>query len=303
MGGPARITIEHTHTLSPIAKAACHSAEALLSALESRYSRYRNNSLVSTINRRAGSGKRTPLDQEAVALMQFCQALWEQSAGRFDPTSGILRRVWNFRDGTLGDPGQLEKLLGKVGWDKVSLENDSAHLEEPEMEIDLGGVVKEYAADKAAQHLRDQGIEHALVELAGDVVTIGTQQGGEPWRVGISDPNEPANAILTVELVNAALATSGTYQRFIDSNGQRYSHFLNPVTGWPVEGPSSVSVISDTCLTAGAVATVACLTPRAECPEWLERAGAPWLQVDFDGRLSGPLKAKNPSGRSERTCT
>ena len=300
MGGPATITIDHPMALTAVAGEACVSAEALLQSLEQRYSRYRDDSLVAHINRRAGSGQWTPLDEEATALLQFCSTLWAQSSGLFDPTAGILRRVWDFKLGRPGDTGQLPVLLEKVGWPLVTFEGNRIHLEKQGMELDLGGIVKEYGADMVSRHLRSRGITTALVELAGDIVALGRRQTGARWRVGISDPGQPTSALLSVELENAALATSGNYQRVIEIEGTRYSHFLNPSTGWPVAGPSSVSVISDTCLTAGAVAMVACLMPPRECHAWLARAGLPWLRVDGDGQLSGPLHEAHPGGTNAR---
>jgi thiamine biosynthesis lipoprotein len=289
MGGPARLVIEHAaaHTVS--ARAACQTVERLLRDLEARYSRYRENSLISQINRLAGTGKLTPVDEETLALLTFCERLWEQSHGLFDPTAGVLRQVWDFSRGQQGDVSELPNLLAKVGWSKVKQSVKGVGLSDAGMELDFGGVVKEYGADKAAQSLRDHGFNHALVELAGDVVAVGSKASGAPWHIGISDPEAPSKTLVTVELSNCALATSGSYQRFIEINSRRYSHFLNPQSGWPVEGAASVSVISDSCLTAGAVATVACLNIANNATAWLNEAGLPWLSIDPLGKCLGPL--------------
>ena len=301
MGGPATITVQHSPDQTALAHAACERAEDTLRTLETRYSRYRPDSLISQINGRAGSDVWTALDDEALALLQFCHTLWTQSAGLFDPTAGILRRVWDFKTRQPGNPEQIPELLQRVGWSMVSLEGHKVRLERPGMELDLGGVVKEYAADKVAQQLREQGLVCALIELAGDVVAMGEPRPGRPWSVGISDPARPTEALLTVELVNAALATSGNYQRVLEIGGKKYSHFLNPRSGWPVAGPASISVISDTCLTAGAVATGACLHDDDQRPVWLQRAGLPWLEVNEQGLLSGPLRDAHPGNRLQRT--
>jgi len=273
MGGPARLVIEHPAAHTASARTACQAVEGLLRDLETRYSRYRENSLISQINRLAGTGTLTPVDEETLALLEFCGRLWEQSHGLFDPTAGILRQVWDFSGGQQGDVSELPDLLAKVDWSKVLQSEQGVGLRDVGMELDLGGIVKEYGADKAAQSLRDHGFNHALVELAGDVVAVGSKTSGAPWHVGISDPEAPSNTLVTIELTNCALATSGSYQRFIEINGRRYSHFLSPQSGWPVEGAASVSVISDRCLTAGAVATVACLHSGTDATAWLKEAG------------------------------
>ena len=156
------------------------------------------------------------------------------------------------------------------------------------MEIDLGGLAKEYAADSAISLMRNLNVTSALIELAGDVATIGESQDGTPWRVGVQDP-DGVGSLCTVQLSSAAIATSGNYARRIDHQGKRYGHLLNPRTGWPVEGPTSVSVLDSHCLTAGAVATVACLHSDEKAREWLEHAGLPWLMVSSAGKRTGPI--------------
>ena len=94
---------------------------------------------------------------------------------------------------------------------------------------------------------------------------------------------------MSIELADAALATSGSYRRFIELDGERFSHFLDPISGMPVSGPRSVSVISNTCITAGAVATVACLKPLVDVEPWLEASQLPWLSVSETGLMSGPI--------------
>lgn len=295
MGGPARLVLEHPTSDAASARAVCQTVEGLLRDLEARYSRYRESSLISQINRLAGTGRLTAVDEETLALLEFCERLWEQSHGLFDPTAGILRQVWDFSRGQQGDVSELPNLLPKVGWSKVVHNAQGVGLRDAGMELDLGGIVKEYGADKAAQALRDHGFNHALVELAGDVVAVGSKTSGAPWHVGISDPEAPSRTMVTIELTNCALATSGSYQRYIEINGRRYSHFLNPSSGWPVEGAASISVISDSCLTAGAVATVGCLHSSVDATAWLNEAGLPWLNIGPSGECSGPLAPQSSS--------
>jgi len=288
MGGPARLVINGTSEQQLDLDAIAGQVRTRLQALEARYSRYRPESIVSVINHRAGSGVFTEIDPETGALLDLAGRLWDASGGLFDITSGPLRQAWDFRAEGAADPTQIESARQLVGWEKIERQAWSLHLPTPGMEIDLGGLAKEYAADSAISLMRSLNVTSALIELAGDVATIGDSEDGTPWPVGIQNP-DGVGSLCTVQLSNAAIATSGNYARRIDYEGKQYGHLLNPQTGWPVEGPSSVSVLDSHCLTAGAVATVACLHPEEHAHAWLEHAALPWLMVSSTGIQSGPI--------------
>jgi thiamine biosynthesis lipoprotein len=260
----------------------------MLNDLENRYSRFIDNSLVSQINKLSGTGIHTPIDTETRGLFDFCDQLHRESGGLFDPTAGILNKVWDFRHSKAPSPVDIDGLLPLVGWDKVRIDEKGISLTKPNSQLDLGGIVKEYAADKVAHALREMGVERGMVELAGDIATVGAKTDQQAWQVGISDPHSPQRAVLSVDLTNACLATSGTSQRFVEIDGQRYSHFLNPTTGQPVKGSFSVSVVADSCLIAGSIATVACLMGTDQATPWLESSGLPWLMIDNEN-LRGPI--------------
>lgn len=289
MGGPARLLINHAVTQQGAIDRLVQQLVATLQLLECRYSRYREDSLITQINQRAGTGIATPVDEETSALLDVCDVLWFESGGLFDPTSGVLRRAWDFRLGKRHESQAITDLLPLVGWSMVNRSADGVYLERTGMELDFGGLVKEYAADVAATLIRQADVNSALIELAGDIVAIGTDQDGLPWQIGIRDPEMPERPILSVTLVDAALATSGNYARQITLNDQRFSHLLDPRTGWPVVGARSVSVIGADCLAAGAIATVACLKCPDDARSWLSDAGLPWLMVDDAGERDGPL--------------
>ena len=288
MGGPARLVINGTPEQQLDLEAIAEQVRTRLEALEARYSRYRDESIVSVINQRAGSGVLTEVDSETRALLDLAGRLWDASGGLFDITSGPLRHAWDFRADGAADPTKIESARQLVGWDKIEWQASSLHLPAPGMEIDLGGLAKEYAADSAISLMRGLNVSSALIELAGDVATIGDSEDGTPWRVGIQNPDGDGS-LCTLQLSNAAIATSGNYARRIDYEGKQYGHLLNPKTGWPVAGPNSVSVLDSHCLTAGAVATVACLHPEEHAHAWLEHAALPWLMVSSTGIQSGPI--------------
>ena len=288
MGGPATVTIRHDADCSDEVHALLKTLEQDTASLEAKYSRYRSQSLISRINAKAGDGEFVAIDAETLSLFNFCAVLHEQSDGLFDPTSGVLREVWDFQLGVVNDPSRLRQLLDRVGWDKVEICDHQLRLSREGMALDLGGIVKEYAVDKSIATIREAGFFNAIVELAGDVMAIGDRGSDGPWQVGICDPTHPDQALMSVELSNAALATSGSYHRFITIDGQRFSHFLNPFSGMPIRDPRSVSVIANNCISAGAIATTACLHALEESEAWLNTAGLPWLMHD-SGNVRGPI--------------
>jgi thiamine biosynthesis lipoprotein len=154
------------------------------------------------------------------------------------------------------------------------------------MEIDFGGVVKEYAADRAATLCADAGLRHGLVDLGGDIKVIGPHADGSPWVVGIQHPRIADAVMATLDLSHGAIATSGDYERFVEVEGRRYSHILSPRTGMPVQGLAGVSVVAPECVVAGSAATIAMLMEERG-PAWLEEFGLPHVWMEPGLRVGG----------------
>ena len=256
--------------------------------LEALYSRYHNDSFLSAINRVAATGGRITVDDETAGLLNYAATCYDQSDGLFDITSGILRRAWRFDLGKLPDQAQVQELLGKVGWHKLRWATPVLEFQAPGMEIDFGGVVKEYAVDRAAALCWEAGIRHGVVNLGGDIKVIGPRADGSPWRVGIRHPRHNEAVMQTILLREGALASSGDYERCIEVDGVRYGHVLNPKTGWPVHHLAAVSVVGDFCVVAGSASTIAMLKEDSG-PAWLENLGLPHLWVDVQGKIGGSL--------------
>ncbi len=273
---------------------------AEVARLEGKYSRYREDSVASALARGAGSRGGVEVDPETAALLDYAATAWRESGGLFDVTSGVLRRAWDFESGRLPAQAEIAALLPLVGWDKVEWRRPRLRLLRPGMQVDFGGYVKEYAADRAAGRLRALGVRHGLVDLGGDLCAIGPHPNGRPWSVGIRDPRRPARAFATLPLERGGLATSGDYERCMIANGVRYSHVLDPRTGWPVRGLASVSVLAPHCLVAGSATTIALLRGASAGADWLDGLGLPSLRVDESGRVSGALAPLSGewSGRS-----
>jgi FAD:protein FMN transferase len=217
--------------------------------IERVYSRYRDDSVTTCINRAAGRQAVT-LDEETAALIDYGTVCYEKSGGLFDLTSGVLRRCWNFREARVPTQAQIDAVLPLIGWQKVSWQRPRLMLPAAGMEIDFGGVGKEYAADRAAAALQNAGVPCALVNLAGDIRVLGVHPEGTPWRVGIQHPRKAEEALAYVEVSDSAIATSGDYERFFDLEGRRYCHILNPKTGYPVTSLHSVTVVAPLCIVA-----------------------------------------------------
>lgn len=284
MGSPCEL---HLH--GPDAAETRRVAESVIAdvqRLERRYSRYRDDSLTSAINRVAAVAGRCEVDAETAALLDYADTCYRESDGSFDITSGVLRRAWTFENACAPEPEAIAALLDRVGWDRVVWKRPVLSFGRPGMEIDFGGIGKEYAADRAAALCLDAGIRNGLINLGGDVRVIGPLPDGDPWRIGIRDPERPETLLGGVLMTGGALATSGDYARFLRIEGRRYGHILDPRTGWPVLGLVSVSVIAASCLVAGSLSTIAMLKGRAGI-EWLRSLDVPHLWIDAEGDRGG----------------
>jgi len=269
------------------ARRVADAAIADVARIEAKYSRYRDTSVLSAINRAAG-GAAVPIDAETAALMRYAAACHAASRGRFDITSGVLRRAWDFKRTPPRVPAasEVDALRALVDWPSVEWNERTIRLPREGMEIDVGGIGKEYAADRVATIAIDAGIAHGYVNLAGDVRAWGGRPDGAPWRVGIRHPRIDDTSIGGIEIADGAVATSGDYERFIVVDGVRYCHILDATTGWPVTHWQSMSVAAPLCVVAGSGATVGMLL-GADAPAWLDAQGAEWIGVDAEGNLRG----------------
>lgn len=235
--------------------------------IEDKFSRYLAGNIVDRINR--ADGTPVTVDPETAGLLDFATTLHELSAGRFDITSGVLRRVWHFDGSDKIPPADaVAATLEWVGWHRVAWAAPVLQMP-PGMEIDLGGIGKEYAVDRCAALLRERDAPPCLVNFGGDLVATAAPRQRDAWSVGIEGacPDAPEKII---RLQQGALATSGDARRFLLRDGVRYSHILDPTTGWPVvAAPQSITVAADTCTQAGMISTLAMLR-GADAERFLE---------------------------------
>jgi len=244
--------------------------------IEDKFSRYLDGNIIQQIN--TASGRPTEVDEETANLLDFAATLHELSNGSFDVSSGVLREVWRFDGGDqIPDAAAVGAVMDRVGWDKVSWQRPQLTLGAG-MEIDLGGIGKEYAVDRCVGIIRDAESGAGLVNFGGDLAVTGPPQHRAAWKVGV-EAEMPDAADRLIDLRTGALATSGDARRFLLRDGVRYGHILDPRTGWPVRNaPGSVTVAADSCTQAGMLSTLAMLQgDKAE--EFLEeQAVTYWIR-------------------------
>lgn len=250
-------TVKAWAPASATAAGAVEAAYAAFDRVDSLMSTWRDDSVLSSLNR-AGAGQWVTVGPEVMQVLQQARRVSLASQGAFDPTVLPLVRLWGFRGGEVAVPDstRLASVLNTVDYHLLELEEDShrARLLKEGMAVDLGGIAKGYALDSAAEAMRRSGALGGTIDLGGNILAFGQ---GPHRKVGIVDPAQTSLLLASVPLVDAAVATSGQYERFLTIDGNRYGHILDPRTGWPIPQGVSVTVVADQAIVADALATAA----------------------------------------------
>lgn len=229
---------------------------------ESKYSRFLKSSLVSEINRQAGK-RAVAIDAETARLFDICASVYESTDGLIDPTALPLLRLWDYRATPPRIPSESEIAAARalVGWKLVQRDKAKVFLPRKGMELDLGGIGKEYAVDRVTEFLASQGIENGLVDFGGDIRSLGRPPHFDRWSIGIENPSADGSTDETLILTNQSVASSGNYRRNFVVDGRVYGHIVDPKSGRPCSesSPQIATVIAETCLKAGILATTSCL--------------------------------------------
>jgi len=238
---------------------AIDAAIAEVKRIEYLLTTFSDNSQTSLINENAGL-KAVKVDAEVIGLIERSIKISEITDGAFDITYGSIdKRLWNFDQNMTSLPDEAMALasVGLIDYRNVVLDKacSTVFLKTKGMRIGFGGIGKGYAADKAKLILQQMGINSGIVNAAGDLVTWGTQPNGYPWTVGIADPEQTNRPFSSLKISNMAIATSGSYEKYVTIGGKRYSHTIDPKTGLPVSGVKSVSIICPSAELADALAT------------------------------------------------
>ena len=246
--------------------------------IQQKFSRYDKDSVTSMIN--GSGGEPLELDEETSNLLDFAFNCYRLSDGLFDITSGILRRLWRF-DGSGSIPSEhdVAELLPFIGMDKLKWNRPTLALP-PGMELDLGGIGKEYAVDRCMMLLEEKTDAPLLINFGGDMRANRVRWNGEQWSVGMDAGTSKSSSMELLKLGKGAIATSGNSKRYIKADDKLYGHILAPRTGWPVEGcPLSVTVAAGESTTAGLLSTLAMLHGK-EAEEFLKAQGNQyWLSA------------------------
>lgn len=234
--------------------------DSLLHRFDSTASTYKPNSIISRINK---NDPEVTTDSLFEVIFKKAMEVSENSGGAFDVTVGNLVNAWGFgfTDPTKLDKQKVDSLLSFAGYKNVSLKDHKVTKKDPRIAIDYNAIAQGFAVDVVASFLQSKGIENYLIDIGGEVVAKGTKPGNLKWSVGIEKPaahaDDDRKVQSIVELDNMALSTSGNYRKFYEVNGVRYSHTIDPKTGYPVSHSLlSASVLASDCMTADAYATV-----------------------------------------------
>ncbi|MFH1045643.1 MAG: FAD:protein FMN transferase, partial [Candidatus Omnitrophota bacterium] len=260
LGTSVEITVSDDDKPREVIRKAIDQAFAEIKRVENIFSRHIPESEISQINTSAGIHP-VSVGEETIALLERSREFSELSNGAFDITVGPLLELWGFSAQFKGNIPPQEKILETlelVGYQQININKleNNVSFARPGMNLTMGGIGAGYAVDRAVAILQDAGIKNALVNAGGDIYALGRRNKDSRWRVAVQNPREK-NAILTVlELENQAVTTSGDYQRYFEANGTRFSHIINPKTGYPCSNiPASVTVLAGDCTTADALAT------------------------------------------------
>ena len=270
------------------ARSAIREAMGEFQRIDDLMSSYKPGSVVSRVNQ-IGSAANVPVGEEVFRLLRDAVAISDASGGAFDPTLWPVSQLWGFdQGGMIPIPELLANKLLLVGYMKLIFDDSSYSVGfvVNGMGLDLGAIAKGWAIDRAMEKLMARGIHNAIIDAGGDLRVIGTRPAKDFWRIGVQHPRDPGALLLSFDLKDTAIVTSGDYERFFMVDGVRYHHILEPATGQPARGCQSVTVLAPTATEADACATAAFVLGPSEGLAFLRaRPGVRGVIVGADGQL------------------
>ncbi len=229
--------------------------------IQDKFSRYIKGNLVDKMNN--SNGKPVVIDQETFNLLEYAKNLYQLSDGEFDITSGILRKIWIFSPNSKPPTKkEINTLLLQIGFDKLQY-NQQEFVMPQNMQLDFGGIGKEYAVDQVIQAIYSKcktNNSSFLVNFGGDLSAIQFNQSDPAWLVGVEPTDNLIKNNAVIKVKHGSVATSGNTKRFLEYKGRRYGHLLNPKTGYPIDdAPQSITVFAANCVLAGSYSSLAML--------------------------------------------
>lgn len=274
---------------SGIADRAMGDAFKVIKEVEDRMSARKSGSLLDRIGRDA-VGKPMKIPDELFNIIEVCQEYSRRTNGSFDISINPVTRLWHFDQTEKAVPKEedIRNAIKFVGFGGIQLDKEKGtiELDREGMSLDLGGAAKGYAVDKAVEKLKESGIVAGIVNAGGDLRVFGKRPDGEPWNIGIQDPEDSEGVIATIQLTDMALVTSGDYERYIIYKGTKYHHIIDPKTGQPARGCKSVSIVFMKAFDADILSTaIFVMGPEAGMRLIENMPGVEGMIVDASGRI------------------
>ncbi|NHM01252.1 FAD:protein FMN transferase [Flavobacterium sp. KDG-16] len=234
-------------------------AVAEISRIEKLLTTFSTESITYQINENAGI-QPVEVPKEVYDLIFRCQMISKMTQGAFDISYGSIdKKFWNFDINmtALPDKNEAKKAVALINYENIILneKDQTVFLKNKGMRIGFGGIGKGYAAECAKKIVKLNGIESGIINAAGDLTAWGFQENGTPWTIGIADPNKKESIFSTFNITNTSVATSGNYEKYVVIDGKKYSHTIDPKTGYPISGIKSVTIIAENAEIADALAT------------------------------------------------
>lgn len=256
--------------------------------IEKVFSKFDEKSEISRINKSAGL-EEVSTTEEVIGLIERSIYYSKISDGAFDITIAPLMEIWGFvhKNNFIPDKKTIEEALKKVSYENIVLDTQrlTIHFLHKDTKIDLGGIAKGYAVDRAKEVFLSYGIKNCLINLGGNIFALDSAPGNRNWHIGIRDPKDKNKILKTLYLKGQAVSTSGNYERFVVLDGKRYSHIISPVTGMPVQGIMSVTVVADSGELADALSTAIFVMQEKKTLEFIKSIkGIEVLIVKEDGK-------------------
>jgi len=256
LGSPYEVTVVANDTIQ--GNLYIDMAIAETKRIENQISDWIPTTPISTVNKNAGI-KPIKVDDEVFGLVERALKISQLTEGAFDISYASMDKIWKF-DGSMKEmptPEAIKKSVAKIGYKKVILDSKekTIFLKEEGMKLGLGGIGQGYIADKVKELLFSKGCKSGIINVSGDINAWGKQPDGKPWSVGIVNPMNKNKVFATFPLEDSSVETSGSYEKYVTFNGKRYSHIIDPRTGYPATGIVSVSVFAKQTEVADALAT------------------------------------------------
>lgn len=280
-------TVIKVQVLDPVNEDVMSGLKTLCKKYDTMFSMYAEGSDIYNINHAGGAP--VSVSEDTATLIKKGIYYSELSGGSFDITIGAVSQLWDFTSGsgTIPDADAITSALSHVNYKNINVSGNTIQLLDPNAAIDVGAIAKGYVADRVKSYLKGKGVRHAIIDLGGNVLLIGSKTDGSKYNIGIQKPfNETGEPITSIKVADKSIVTTGIYQRYFEVNGKIYHHILDPRTGYPCENTLySDTIITNSSLTADALSTTCYLMgyeAANELVDQLDNVDAVFITDDYE---------------------